>query len=163
MPVVPSSVRTRIATARLYFVEHGECVICRMRQEEERAQSRLLASSPFFHAFIPYAAFSPFHFWIVPRRHCASFLDATPEELLDLAGILRELLLKIYIGLNDPDYNYVIRSAPDGEGGADFLHWYIAVVPRVTRSAGFEMGTGMFINTAMPEESAHFLRSLPTG
>ncbi len=163
MPVVPSSVRTRIAKARLYFEEHGECVICRMRQEEERAEARLLASSAFFTAFVPYAAFSPFHLWIVPRRHCASFLDATPEELLDLAGMLRELLLKIYIGLNDPDYNYVVRSAPDREGGSEFLHWYIAVVPRVTRSAGFEMGTGMFINTALPEESAHFLRSLPVG
>jgi UDPglucose--hexose-1-phosphate uridylyltransferase len=161
MPVVPSGVITRITKARNYFEEHGECVICRMRQEEERAEARLLASSVFFSAFIPYAAFSPFHLWIVPRRHCASFLDATPEEVLDLAGMLRELLLKLYIGLNDPDYNYVIRSAPDHERESDFLHWYLAVVPRVTRSAGFEMGTGMFINTALPEESAQFLRSLP--
>jgi UDPglucose--hexose-1-phosphate uridylyltransferase len=160
MPVVPSSVRTRIAEARHHFETQGECVICRMRQEEERQQARLLISSEFFSAFIPYAAFSPFHLWIIPRRHCASFLDATPEELSDLAGMLRELLLRIYIGLNDPDYNYVIRSAPDHERESAYLHWYVAVVPRVTRSAGFEMGTGMFINTALPEESAHFLRSL---
>jgi UDPglucose--hexose-1-phosphate uridylyltransferase len=160
MPVVPSGVRTRIAEARRYFEDQGECVICRMRQDEERDGARMVAATTFFSVFVPYAALSPFHLWIVPRRHCTNFLDATPEELRDLARMLRELLFKIYVGLNDPDYNYVIRSAPDYERESAYVHWYVAVVPRVTRAAGFEMGTGMFINTALPEESAHFLRSL---
>jgi UDPglucose--hexose-1-phosphate uridylyltransferase len=74
--------------------------------------------------------------------------------------VLREVLRKIYFGLNDPDYNYTIRSAPEHEMSADSMHWYLAIVPRVTRVAGFEMGSGMFINTALPEESAAFLRSV---
>jgi UDPglucose--hexose-1-phosphate uridylyltransferase len=160
LPVVPYNVRARMGEARRHYNDKGECVICQMRQEEEREQARMVASSSFFSAFVPYAAFSPFHLWIIPRRHCASFLDATPEELGDLARMLRELLHKIYIGLNDPDYNYVIRSVPHQERKSAYLHWYVAVVPRVTRAAGFEMGTGMFINTALPEESARFLRSL---
>jgi UDPglucose--hexose-1-phosphate uridylyltransferase len=109
---------------------------------------------------VPYAALSPFHLWIVPRRHHASFLDASPEELGDLAVTLRDVLGRIYVGLNDPDYNYVIRSAPDREYASEYLHWYIAIVPRVIRAAGFEMGTGMFINPALPEESARFLCSI---
>jgi UDPglucose--hexose-1-phosphate uridylyltransferase len=160
LPVVPYSVRARMSEAHRYFNDKGECVICQMRREEEREQTRMVASSSFFSAFIPYAAFSPFHLWIIPRHHRASFLDATLEELGDLARMLRELLRKIYIGLNDPDYNYVIRSTPGHERESAYLHWYVAVVPRVTRAAGFEMGTGMFINTALPEESARFLRSL---
>src|SRR5262249_5168345 len=88
LPVVPYSVRARIGEARHHYNDKGECVICRMRQEEEREQTRLVASSPFFSAFIPYAAFSPFHLWIIPRHHRASFLDATPEELSDLARML---------------------------------------------------------------------------
>ncbi len=160
LPVVPYSIRARIEEARRYFDDNGECVICRMRGAEEREQARIILESAYFSAFIPYAAFSPFHLWVVPRRHASSFLDASAEELRDLSGLLRELLRKIYFGLNDPDYNYVIRSAPEHERQSDYLHWYLAIVPRVTRVAGFEMGSGMFINTALPEESARFLRAI---
>ena len=118
------------------------------------------AATTFFSVFVPYAAFSPFHLWIIPHRHTASFLVATPEELRDLALVLREVLRKIYFGLNDPDYNYIIRSSPEHEPASDSMHWYLAIVPRVSRTAGFEMGSGMFINTALPEESAAFLRSV---
>ncbi len=131
-----------------------------MREEEERQGSRVVIASEHFTAFVPYAAFSPFHLWIIPRRHSSSFLFITPEELRDIAVVLRKLLRQLYFGLNDPDYNYLIRSAPEHEYGAAYLHWYISVVPRVTRTAGFELGSGMFINTALPEESAAFLRSV---
>jgi UDPglucose--hexose-1-phosphate uridylyltransferase len=133
-----------------------------MRAEEERQRTRIVIESPCFSVFIPYAALSPFHLWLIPRRHCASFLEATAEELHDLALVLRELLRRVSIGLNDPDYNYVIRSAPEREQASAYMHWYLAIVPRLTRTAGFEMGSGMFINTALPEESAQFLRTLPS-
>lgn len=160
LPVVPYTIRHRVEEARRYFVEQGSCVICRMREEEQRLQARVVLESECFTAFVPYAAFSPFHMWIVPRRHNLSFLAIAPEELRDLAVILRKLLRRIYFGLNDPDYNYVIRSAPERERETGPLHWYLAIVPRVTRAAGFEMGSGMYINTALPEESAQFLRSI---
>lgn len=160
LPVLPSNVHSRMLEAQSYYAEHGACVICQMRALEEHDAVRVIASTEHFTAFIPYAAFSPFHLWIVPKQHRASFLDATPQELTDLAGMLRLILHKIYVGLNDPDYNYVLRSAPPSERGAAYTHWYVAVIPRVTRTAGFEMGTGMFINTALPEASAQFLRSV---
>jgi UDPglucose--hexose-1-phosphate uridylyltransferase len=160
LPVVPYSVRGRIEEARRYFDDHGVCVYCRMREEEERQGARMVIASEHFSAFVPYAAFSPFHLWILPRRHYPSFLGTTPEELRDLAKLLRDLLRKIYFGLNDPDYNYVIRSVPEHDRGSEFLHWYLAIVPRVNRTAGFELGSGMFINTALPEESAGFLRAI---
>jgi UDPglucose--hexose-1-phosphate uridylyltransferase len=160
LPVVPYSVRSRAEEARRYFDDHGVCVFCRMRDEEEQTRVRLVVESRHFSAFVPYAAFSPFHLWILPRRHSSSFLETSPEELSDLAMVLRDLLRKLYFGLNDPDYNYVIRSAPEHQQVSEYLHWYAAIVPRVTRTAGFELGSGMFINTALPEESAAFLRSL---
>jgi UDPglucose--hexose-1-phosphate uridylyltransferase len=73
---------------------------------------------------------------------------------------MRDLLRRLFFGLGDPDFNYVIRSAPRRERNAAYLHWYVSVIPRVTRHAGFELGSGMYINTAMPEASAHFLREL---
>ncbi|HWQ14698.1 MAG TPA: galactose-1-phosphate uridylyltransferase [Roseiflexaceae bacterium] len=158
LPVVPYTVRARAAEARRYFDDHGECVICRMRTDEEASGERLVAETQHFSAFVPYAAFSPFHLWIVPRRHAASFGGTTPEELRDLAALLRDILRRIYFALNDPDYNYVIRTAPQCEHTARHLHWYLPIIPRVSHSAGFELGSGMFINTALPEESARFLR-----
>lgn len=160
LPVVPYEIRTRIQEARRYFDDNGECVICDMRKEEEHEHHRVVLESEWFTAFIPFAAYSPFHLWIIPRRHRASFLDASADELRDLSCVLREILRKIYFGLNDPDYNYIIRCAPEHERRSEFLHWYVTLIPRVTRTAGFELGSGMFINTALPEESARFLRSV---
>jgi UDPglucose--hexose-1-phosphate uridylyltransferase len=73
---------------------------------------------------------------------------------------LKTVLAKLYYGLNNPDYNYNIRSVPLALQGTKYFHWYIAIIPRVTKQAGFELGSGMFINTALPEESAAFLRSI---
>jgi UDPglucose--hexose-1-phosphate uridylyltransferase len=163
LPVVPFSIRSRIEEARRYLDDMGCCVFCHMLDDELKDGSRIVAKSKHFVAFILYAAFSPFHLWILPRRHKASFLDATAYELADLGQLLRQVLRRLYVGLRDPDYNYVIRSAPTRDPGYEYLHWYVTVVPRVTQSAGFELGSGMFINTALPEASAAFLRAVNEG
>lgn len=158
LPVVPHQIRIRTEEARRFFDDTGRCVICQMMEDELDEGSRVVAKSETFVAFIPYAAYSPFHMWILPRRHHSSFLSAKRAELDDLGSILQDVLRRLHFGLNDPDYNYVIRSSPVHEASFDYLHWYIAVVPRVSQAAGFELGSGMFINTALPEDSAEFLR-----
>ena len=82
------------------------------------------------------------------------------EELADLAHILHDVLRRLYIGLRDPAYNLIIRSAPSKEISNDYLHWYVTIVPRLSRSAGFELGSGIFINPTIPEEGADFLRQV---
>ena len=160
LPIVPYNIRARTEEARRYFDDTGNCVFCAMLENELRVGTRLVAQSEHFVAFMLYAAFSPFHMWILPRRHVPSLLRAEGEEIADLGHLLREVLRRLYIGLKDPDYNFVIRSAPLHDPGYDYLHWYITIVPRVTQSAGFELGSGMFINTALPEDSAAFLRAV---
>jgi UDPglucose--hexose-1-phosphate uridylyltransferase len=113
-------------------------------------------------AFVPYAAFAPFHTWIVPKQHRASFCRAEADELADLGALLRVVLSKVYAGLDDPDYNTVVQSAPAGVGQSEALHWYVEVTPRLIPWGGFELGSGMFINTALPEEDARFLRGVDT-
>jgi len=160
LPIVPYSIRSRVEEARRYFDDTGRCAFCHMLADELKEGIRIVAEGEHFVAFILYAAFSPFHLWILPRRHESSFLNATAYELDDLGQLLHQVLRKLYIGLRDPDYNYVIRAAPVRDPGYEYLHWYITIVPRVTRSAGFELGSGMFINTALPEASAAFLRGV---
>lgn len=159
LPVVPSQVRHRVEEAMRYFDDHGECVFCRMAQEEIESKERIVLESKEFVAFLPYAAFSPFHIWILPKRHAASFSEITKTEISDLSYLLRTVLAKLHYGLENPDYNYVLNSAPL-DTGSKYLHWYISIVPRVTRTAGFELGSGMFINVALPEKSAEFLRNV---
>jgi UDPglucose--hexose-1-phosphate uridylyltransferase len=158
LPMVPQDIRARTEEARRYFDDTGECVFCRMVADELKDGSRIVEETDRFAAFVPFAAPSPFHTWIVPRRHEPSFLAATEEEMDDLGRVLRRVLGRLYEGLHDPDYNYVIRSSPVDDAGQDHLHWYVTLIPRVTRTAGFELGSGMYINTALPEASAAFLR-----
>jgi len=159
-PVVPTQVRLRMDEAIRYFDDTGECLFCRTLTEELAAKDRIIIEGKHFVAFQPYAALSPFHTWIFPRRHMASFDDIADQEISDLARVLRSLLAKLHYGLNDPDYNYTIRSIPTASQDAEYFHWYLTVIPRVSRVAGFEIGSGMYINTSLPEESARFLREL---
>lgn len=160
IPIVPYQWRDRAREAIRYYDDTGECIFCRTLAEELQAKERIIFTSEHFVAFIPYAALSPFHTWIFPRRHASSFDEITEVEILDLAKTLKTVLAKLYYGLNNPDYNYTIRSIPTAEQRTDYSHWYIALIPRVSLSAGFELGSGMYINTALPEESAAFLRSI---
>lgn len=160
LPVMPYDVRSRANEARRYFDDMGNCAYCAMLQDEVTRKERVVVENGGFVAFLPYAAFSPFHMWLMPREHVSSFLAVSEDVLRDLADILRTILRRLYYGLNDPDYNIVVRSAPVKEWHYDYLHWYVTIVPRVTQSAGFELGSGMFINTALPEESASFLRGV---
>jgi UDPglucose--hexose-1-phosphate uridylyltransferase len=163
LPVVPYDIRARTYEARRFFYDTGECVYCQLWADTFQDGGRIVVESEHFVAFVPYAAGSPFHTWVVPRRHEPSFLNATDQELGDLGFVLFQVLRKLYVGLHDPDYNFIIRSAPIHDTGQAYLHWYIGIVPRVTQATGFELGSGVFVNTALPEDSAAFLRSLDEG
>jgi UDPglucose--hexose-1-phosphate uridylyltransferase len=160
LPVVPTDIRHRIEEARRYFDDNGKCVFCTMMSDELEKKERLIAANDHFVAFILYAAPSPFHIWILPRQHSVSYLYSQPDEISALAEMLWLVLRKLYVGLHDPAYNLIIRSAPVKEISNDYLHWYVTVIPRLSRTAGFEMGSGMYINPALPEESAAFLSSI---
>ncbi|MGF1494883.1 MAG: galactose-1-phosphate uridylyltransferase [Microcoleaceae cyanobacterium] len=160
LPIVPYQWRDRAQEAIRHYDDTGECIFCRTLAEEVEQAERIVYATEHFVAFIPYAALSPFHIWIFPRRHASSFDEITEEEITDLADNLKTVLAKLYFGLHNPDFNYTIRSIPTSEQRTDYFHWYIAVIPRVSLAAGFELGSGMYINTALPEESAAFLRSV---
>jgi UDPglucose--hexose-1-phosphate uridylyltransferase len=117
----------------------------------------------YFVTFVQFAALTPFSMLIMPRRHMACFPEVSDAEAADLACILRRTLAKLYYGLNDPDFNYTIRTAPREACGVKYFQWYLSIIPRLTKVAGFELGSGMFINTSLPEENASFLREVSIG
>ncbi|OQY43737.1 MAG: galactose-1-phosphate uridylyltransferase [Anaerolineaceae bacterium 4572_78] len=160
LPVVPNVIRKRTEEARRYFDDTGQCVYCAMMHNELEHKARVVVSSQYFIAFVLYAAPTPFHMWIMPLRHDVSFLYTKQEERIDLANVIKQVLAKLYIGLNNPAYNLIVRSSPIKEIENDYLHWYITLVPRLSRTAGFELGSGIHINPTLPEACAEFLRGV---
>jgi len=159
-PVIPFQARDRISEARRYFDHTGECMVCSSLRDELTDGRRIILDTDHFTTFIPYAALSPFHTWIFPKRHRATFGDIHDDEIIDLAYHLKTILSKLYHGLENPDFNYVIRSESPKECECDYFHWYLSIVPRVSRSSGFELGSGMYMNPSIPEEIADFLRNV---
>jgi len=159
-PVIPSQVRHRLHEALRHYDDAGECMFCHMVEREIEDQTRIVIKSELFVAMEVFASATPFATHIFPLRHMATFGDITAAEVSDLARVLRTLLTKIYVGLENPDLNFTIRSGPSDYVGARHFHWYVSVIPRLTRTAGFELGSGMFINTVLPEAAAEFLRNI---
>lgn len=160
IPVIPVQYRDRIRAAMHYFDETGTCMVCDNLNMERKDGKRIIHETEHFVSFIPYAALSPFHTWIFPKRHSASFSGISEGELRDFTQHLKIVLSKLYLGLEDPDYNYVVRSSRPRDIGNEFSHWYLSIIPRVSKAAGFELGTGMFINSCVPEEAAAYLRAV---
>ena len=159
-PVISSQVRGRLHEALRHFDEFGECIFCETLQEDLTEPDRIVMATEHFVALEPFASPTPFCTHIYPRRHMASFGAVSQPELEDLARVLRSVLARLYHGLDNPDFNYTIRTAPHESAGVTYYHWYVSIIPRLTRVAGFELGSGMFINTMLPEAAAEFLRNV---
>lgn len=157
-PVVPRHTRIRHEIAVQYYDDTGRSLYFDIANHELDAGKRIVMYTEKFVVFHPFASHSPFETWIVPRTYQSSFCNVSPEDVSSLAHLLRITLLKLYRGLNNPDYNFIIDTTPVGDENKDYYLWHIRIIPRLTEVAGFEIGTGIYINTALPEETAQFMR-----
>jgi UDPglucose--hexose-1-phosphate uridylyltransferase len=157
-PVISSQVCMRLQEARRFHELNGSCLCCQVMEEELAAGERIIEAGSSFVAFVPYASLSPYHVWIFPRQHASSFDEISDADIVELAGVLSRQLRRIARVAGDPDYNFTIRSAPVGESSSRCFHWYLAIVPRVNQLAGFELGSGSYINSLHPERAAELLR-----
>ena len=160
-PVVPHSLRLKFQIASDYFDTNGECLYCVLRDEEIEAKQRIVAQNSDFVAFIPYASHVPFEIWILPMEHHSSFEMVQANQLTQLADILKNVLLKLNLALDDLSYNLTIDVAPRGDEDKLYFLWHMRILPKLMTPAGFELGSGMSINTVLPEEAAEFLRKVP--
>ena len=159
-PVVPKHIRMKYEVAIRHYDNTGQCLYSDLLSHELSIGKRVVMETKEFIVFHPFASHLPFETWIVPKMHRACFGDASAEELENLAQVLRIILLKLYRGLNNPDFNYVIDTAPVGDENKNYYLWHLRIIPRLTEAAGFEIGSGININTALPEETAQFMREL---
>jgi UDPglucose--hexose-1-phosphate uridylyltransferase len=160
--VVPRHIRMRHEIAVQYYDDTGRSLYADVVNHELEIGERIVMNTDKFVVFHPFASHVPFETWIVPRTYQAGFGNVSSEDLGSLAHILRTTLLKLYSGLNDPDFNFVIDTAPISDENKDYYSWHIRIIPRLTEATGFEIGTGININIALPEETAEFMRGQKT-
>jgi UDPglucose--hexose-1-phosphate uridylyltransferase len=159
-PIIPPGIRRKYEVAIRYFDDTEDCIYCAVRDEELKDGRRLLLETRFLTVFHPFASQVPFETWIIPKRHNPSFANAEGHELDDLALSLRAVLGALHAALGNPDYNLIIHTAPVEDEHKPYFLWHVEIRPRLATPAGFELGTGVFINTAVPEETAAYFRPL---
>ncbi len=158
LPMVPKSVQEEIRGAQTYFGYRGRCIFCDMIQQEIQDSERLIMENKSFISFAPFASRFPYEAWIIPKRHECHFSLIENREVVELTRILKETLLKIRKKLSDPSYNFIIHTSPLEDKDLEDYHWHIEIMPRLIRTAGFEWGSGFYINPISPEKAAKDLR-----
>lgn len=160
LPVVPKRVQEELDGAKRYFDYKERCIYCDILQQELEASTRVVLETDHFLVVSPFAPRFPFETWVIPRKHNSHFEDSDAAVLQNLGWVLRATLRKIDKVLEKPPYNAVIHTGPLREGPMAHYHWHIEIIPKLTKVAGFEWGTGFYINPTPPEESARFLRDV---
>lgn len=158
LPVVPKRVIEEVEGARNYYQDNKRCVFCDMAAQEAKDLERKVCENDDFIAFCPYASRLPFETYIMPKTHMSQFIDLSPEQVDNFSRILKEVLVKVKKVLDDPPYNFIIHTAPRDEAQSKHYHWHLELMPKLSKIAGFEWGTGFYINPAAPEEAAKYLR-----
>jgi UDPglucose--hexose-1-phosphate uridylyltransferase len=169
-PIMPKFVKEELIGAREYFKDKERCVFCDIIKQEISIGERVVLENEGFILIAPFASRFPFELHLFPRAHSYAYSELTNNEIINLAKILKETLVRLKKTLNDPPYNFVLHIAPNiiprpghpeywGSIQYDY-HWHLEIIPRVTRIAGFEWGTGFYINPTPPEEAAKYMREI---
>jgi UDPglucose--hexose-1-phosphate uridylyltransferase len=159
LPIVPRRVSEEINGGLAYYKYKDRCVFCDIIAQEAEDNTRVIYENHSFVALSPFAARFPFEAWILPKNHVASFLASeNGDKYYDLADVLSTVLKKNNKVLNGPPYNFMIHTAPADLATIPYFHWHMEIIPRLTKMAGFEWGTGFYINPTPPEQATTFLR-----
>lgn len=181
MPVVPDNVQMEVLNSRNYFEKHHQCIFCTLIDEALTFEATLydresgeirrridvgqyvIERGQRFIAIKPFASRFEWEVHILPLHHQSDFLQTNPDDYADLARVLRRTMARLDAVLGGAQYNYFLHSLPHGPGGEGCeasYHWHMEICPRTTIPSGFELGSGLFVNTISPEVAAHKLRSV---
>jgi UDPglucose--hexose-1-phosphate uridylyltransferase len=158
LPIIPRRVSEEIEGAKTYFNYKDRCVFCDIIRQELQQRRRIITENKSFLSIAPFASRFPFETWILPKTHHPSFEHMAFSQYEQAAQILSDTLQRINRVLADPPYNYIIHTSSFPELDAEHYHWHFEIMPKLTKVAGFEWGTGFYINPTPPEEAAEYMR-----
>lgn len=168
VPLTPPVAATELKICRDFYASKERCIFCDLINFELTCGERVVREFANFVILTPYAACFPFELRLYPKRHSHDFALMNDSQLGELAMAMKDMLSRLKAVLNDPPYNFILHTAPPLQqrlGKPEYwssieydYHWHIELVPRLTQIAGFEWGTGFYINPTSPEDVAAFLR-----
>ena len=168
VPLTPPVAATELKICREFYANKERCIFCDLIDFEISEGDRVVKEFANFVTVTPYASCFPFELRLYPKRHSHDFALMDDGQLAELAVAMKDMLLRLKAVLKDPPYNFILHTAPPQQnrlGKPDYwgsleydYHWHIELVPRLTQIAGFEWGTGFYINPTSPEDAAAFLR-----
>ncbi|MDX9715245.1 MAG: galactose-1-phosphate uridylyltransferase [Dissulfurispiraceae bacterium] len=157
LPIVPKVVKEEMEAAKKYYENKERCLFCDIIVQEAAADKRVIYENERYIAIAPFAPREPFETWILPKKHESAFAPAD-RSFSGLAEILQRVLKQLDKVLSYPPYNFIIHTSPFKDEVNDYYHWHIELVPKLTKTAGFEWGSGFYINPTPPEEAAKFMK-----
>jgi UDPglucose--hexose-1-phosphate uridylyltransferase len=160
MPIVPKRIAEKIDGAAKYFEFKERCVFCDIIRQEIKDDIRIIRDYDSFIGFEPFASRFPFETCIIPKSHQSSFLEMSDADFSILAECLRDVLIRLNLALNNPPYNFMLCTRPTSDASKSYFHWHLEIIPKLTKVAGFEWGSGFYINPTRPEDAAGFLRNI---
>jgi UDPglucose--hexose-1-phosphate uridylyltransferase len=160
LPIIPKRVSEEIEGAKNYFRYKDRCVFCDIIRQELQHGRRVINENKSFVSIAPFASRSPFETWILPKTHHPSFEHMESFQYEQAAQILSDTLQRMNQVLENPPYNYVIHTSSFPEIDNEYYHWHFEIMPKLTKVAGFEWGTGFYINPTPPEEAAEYMREV---
>lgn len=158
LPIVPKRVQEELLGAERYFEFRERCAFCDMLHQELQEEERMVTQTEKFVAYCPFVSSFPFEIWILPKEHRSDFAQISAEEIADFGLILVETLKRQALALDNPAYNFIIHTTPIERREREEYHWHLELIPKLTKMAGFEWGTGFYINPTPPELAAKALR-----
>ena len=162
-PILPKRVLEEIEGASQYFEYKERCIYCDIIRQEIQENVRVVAVNDMFVTVEPFASRFPFETWILPRYHESSFETIRGDAVSQLVLIMKETLRRLQIALNDPPYNMMIHTAPVDDRNKKEYHWHVEIIPKLVKVAGFEWGSGFYINPTTPEDATKYLREVEVG
>jgi UDPglucose--hexose-1-phosphate uridylyltransferase len=160
LPIVPRNIVNELRGAKEYYEYKERCIYCDIIRQEQGDGRRLVYENPDFVVLEPWAPRFPFETWVLPKQHASAFEDSQKQEYSNLASALRVTLRKLASALDRPAYNFILHTSPFQERQSPYYHWHIEISPKLTPVAGFEWGSGFYINPTPPEEAAAALRDV---
>ena len=159
LPVLPRMITSELDGSLSYYKYKERCIFCDIIKQEMQTRRRVVCQNEDFICITPFAPRTPFEMWILPKRHSSMFREESDESMLKLAEIFSESLRRLDTCINDVPYNFVLHTQPLRAESLEYYHWHFEIVPKLTSIAGFEWGSGFYINPVPPEEAASFLRN----
>jgi len=160
LPILPRMIVSELEGSQSYYRYKERCIFCDIIRQEINQDARIVCQNEHFITITPYAPRSPFEMWLLPKRHSSSYTSLNEQTFSSLTSLFSETMRRLDRCLPDVPYNFVLHTSPLQSAPLEHFHWHFEIMPKLTSIAGFEWGSGFYINPTPPEDAATYLREV---